>query len=232
MKWLIAFVAVAVLLTAGWLLYNSAIDPPVAETPTPVLPVTPPVTPVTPPALPVVPPVAPVTPVIPVTPPAPPVPAIPPNFIVPDEVWKNAFRLNLVDGRPIRGAVGFSSLPIGTELRAPLDGYVSEGSTTFPSGENVLSLQWTVREQRPDAMGELGIVFNISGAEILNRSPRKGEVFARITGNIPIGVGFYDRETVFVIRVAPHDLNFQTDRTIEDPRAYLWTAIQQLLPIK
>jgi len=150
------------------------------------------------------------------------------DFIVSDELWKSTFRLNLVDGRPIRGAVGFSSLPIGTELRTPLDGYVSEGSTTFPSGENVLSLQWTVREQRPDAMGELGIVFNISGAEILNRSPRKGEVFARITGNIPIGVGFYDRETVFVIRVAPHDLNFQTDRTITDPRVYIQKAIEKL----
>jgi len=227
MKWLIAFVAVAVLLTAGWLLYNSAIGPPVAETPTPVLPVTPPATPVTPPAPPVV-PVAPVMPA-PVQPaPVAPVPLVPPNFIVPDELWKNAFRLNLANGSPIRGTVGFSRLPIGTELRAPLDGYVSEGSITFPSGENVLSLQWTVHEQRPGAMGELGIAFNISGAEILNRSPRKGEVFARVTGNTPIGVGRYDRETVFVIMVAPTDFEFQTDRAVTDPRVYIQKAIEKL----
>jgi len=220
MKWLIAFVAVAVLLTAGWFLYGSVTNPPVAEVPTPTLPApTPPVTP-------------PVTPVPAPTPPAPTLPVVPPNFIVPDELWKSAFRLNLVDGRPIRGTVGFSNLPIGTELRAPLDGYVSEGSTTFPSGENVLSLQWTIHEQRPGNMGETKITFDVSGAEILNRSPRKGEVFARITGNTPIGVGFHDREVVFVIVVAPTDFEFQTDRTITDPKVYLWTAIQQLLPIK
>jgi len=225
MKWLIAFVAVAVLLTAGWLLYNSAIDPPVAEVPTPVLPVTP-VTPVTPtlPATPVTPPVQPA--------PVAPAPVIPPNFIGDDEVWKSAFRLNLANGSPLMGAVGFSNLPIGTELRAPLDGYVSEGSITFPSGENVLSLQWTFHERRPGNMGETKISFDVSGAEILNRSPRKGEVFARITGNTSIGVGFYDREVVFVIRVAPADFEFQTDRAITDPKTYLWTAIQQLLPIK
>ena len=105
---------------------------------------------------------------------------------------------------------------------------MSEGSITFPSGENVLSLQWTVHEQRPGAMGELGIAFNISGAEILNRSPRKGEVFARVTGNTPIGVGRYDRETVFVIMVAPTDFEFQTDRAVTDPRVYIQKAIEKL----
>jgi len=150
------------------------------------------------------------------------------DFIVSDELWKNAFRLNLANGSPLMGAVGFSRLPIGTELRAPLDGYVSEGSITFPSGENVLSLQWTFHERRPGNMGETKITFDVSGAEILNRSPRKGEVFARITGNTPIGAGFYDREVVFVIRVAPADFEFQTDRAIEDPRAYIQKAIEKL----
>ena len=219
MKWLLASIAVAVLLTVGWFFHGSMTNPSVAEIPTPTLPApTPPVTP-------------PVTPVPAPTPPAPTLPVVPPNFIVPDEVWQNAFRLNLANGTPLRGTVGFARLPIGTELRSPLDGYVSEGNATFPSGERVLSLQWTIHEQRP-GMGEIQIAFDISGAEIVNRSPRKGEVFARITGNTPIGVGFYDRETVFVIRVAPHDLNFQTDRAITDPKVYLWTAIQQLLPIK
>jgi len=223
MKWLLASIAVAVLLTVGWFFHGSMTNPPVAPpvtvAPTPTSPITPPVTP-------------PVTPVPAPTPPAPTLPVVPPNFIVPDELWQNAFRINLANGTPLRGTVGFSRLPIGTELRAPLDGYVSEGSATFPSGERILSLAWTVHERRPGNMGETKIEFDVSGAEIVNRSPRKGEVFARITGNTPIGVGFYDREAVFVIIVYLTDFGLQTDRTITDPKAYLWTAIQQLLPIK
>ena len=58
------------------------------------------------------------------------------DFIVSDALWQNAFRLNKTDGTPLRGTIGFSYLPIGTELRAPLDGYISEGRTNFP-GEKV-----------------------------------------------------------------------------------------------
>ena len=154
------------------------------------------------------------------------------DFIVSDALWQNAFRLNKTDGTPLRGTIGFSYLPIGTELRAPLDGYISEGRTNFPGGESVLSLQWTERQRRPGNMGETKIAFNVAGAEVVNRSPRKGEVFARVTGNTPIGTGFYDRKVIFEIMMAPTDLDFQTDRSITDPRAYLWAAIQQLLPIK
>jgi len=234
-RWLIISVAVAILLIVGWLFYNSTTNPPVAEVPvSPALPVVP--APVVPTPLPVVPvppvvvtPTPPVTPVLPVIP-AP--PTIPPNFIVPDELWEGAFRINLADGTPLRGTIGFSYLPIGTELRAPLDGYISEGRTNFPGGESVLSLQWTERQRRPGNMGETKIAFNVAGAEVVNRSPRKGEVFARVTGNTPIGTGFYDRKVIFEIMMAPTDLDFQTDRSITDPRAYLWAAIQQLLPIK
>jgi len=231
MKWLIAFVAVAILLIVGWVFYNSATDFPVAEVPVaPVVLVTPPrVLPPVPPLTPVVP--APVTPIPPVVP-VPPPPTIPRNFIVPDEVWQHAFRINLADGTPLRGTIGFSYLPIGTELRAPLDGYINKGTITLPGGERFLSLGWTEFQQRPGAMGPTKISFEVTGAEVVNYAPRKGEVFARITNTTPVGVGFHDREVVFVIMVAPEDLDFQTDRTIMDPRAYLWAAIQQLLPIK
>ena len=227
MKWWLAFVAVAVLLIVGWLFYNSTTLP-VAEVPVnpPTLPAPPVVTPTLPitPTLPVV-PAPPVLPVVPVPTP----PTIPPNFIVPDELWQNAFRINLADGSPLRGTVGFSNLPVGTELRAPLSGHVSEGETTFPGGERVLNLQWTERQRSLNETWETGIAFNISGAEIVNRAPRKGEVFARVTSNnAPIGVGFHDREVVFMIMVAPTDLEFQTDRSITDPKTYIQKAIEKL----
>ena len=222
MKWF-SFLAVVALLIAGWALYNSATNPPIAEAPVSPSVVTP-----TPPAPSVVTP----TPTPPVAPPVLPVVLTPPtilkDFVVPDELWQNAFRINLADGSPLRGTVGFSNLPVGTELRAPLDGYIDEGGVTFPGGERVPSFQWTERQRSFNEMWETKIAFNISGAEIVNHAPRKGEVFARVTSNTPIGVGFHDREVVFMIMVAPADFEFQTDRSITDPKTYIQKAIEKL----
>ncbi len=231
MKWLIAFVAVAVLLTAGWLLYNSAIGPPVAETPTPVLPVTPPVTPVTPP-------VVPVTPVTPPVQPAPvvPVPLVPPNFIVPDEVWKSASRLVLADGTEVRGAISFSNVPVGTKLFAPVDGWYVHALGTM-LGEEEHSM--IVLSQNPN-LGEGDIAFQETMRalffvgrliEVSNFRPQKGEPFAEIKDNLPFPAHYYGREISLLIML-DKTWGEKSDRSITDSRTYLWTATQQLSPTK
>ena len=168
--------------------------------------------------------VAPLTPLV--------VPPIPTNLIVLDKIWRNAFFLT-IDGAPLIGSIGLSHVPVGTELRSPMDGYVySEEGQVFVDGEKINSLFLTRYQRLTNEQNNKGIMFNVAGAEIINRAPRKGEVFARITNNALIGVGFFDRETRLGIIIKSTDLLSKDDSTTEDPRAYLWTTIQHILPTR
>jgi len=159
-------------------------------------------------------------------------PPIPANLIVLDEVWKNAFLLT-IDGSPLIGSIGLSYIPVGTELRAPMDGYVySEEGQVSVEGKKIVNIFLAKYQRIADREDNKGILFIIAGAEIVNRTPRKGEVFARITNNAPVGVGFIDQEVRLGIIIESADLPYHIDSTIEDPRAFLWTTMQHILPTR
>jgi len=214
MKRFIVFLTVAVLLTAGWFLYGSVTeDSPVAEVPTPTLPA-PPVTPVTPPVAPIVPPTL-------------PAPVIPPNFIVPDEVWKSASHLLSTEGKELRGGVQFTEVPIGMKLYAPVDGWhVSIGEMLF-EGASFMGVTLT---PNPNPEGDRALWLIARWIEVTNFNPKKGEAFAEIREALPFPSHF-DRRGVLVVSVDAI-WGEQSDQTITDPRTYLWALIQAALPTK
>ena len=164
---------------------------------------------------------------------APPVtPPIPANLIVLDEAWRNAFLLT-IDGAPLIGSIGLSHIPIGTELRAPMDGYVySKEGQFFMEGEKINSLFLTKYQGAIDIEDNKGIIFNVAEAEIVNRAPRRGEIFARITNNAPIGVGLFDSEAELIIIINSANLRYHNYGVISDPRTYLWATMQHILPTR
>ena len=247
--WLSAVVLAIALLFVGWFFYANQRPiatlptPPVAPVVIPVLPVTgeekPPAPVVEPPAVeippkeePMAPEEPPVVEVPPVEePPAPPVPEIPSNFIVPDEVWENAFLLNRVDGTPYKGFIGFSDIPIGTKLYAPMDGYIHYLRTLNEKNEVVDSV--AILTQSADWSANLEtktreVYFLAREIKVINTEPKKGEAFATILNNSemsPDQYGWYNRKTLLTVFV-DEAWSKLSDRNIEDPKDYLSTIFK------
>jgi len=154
---------------------------------------------------------------------------IPANLVVLDEIWRNAFLLT-IDGVLLMGGIGLSRVPVGTELRAPMDGYVySDEGQAFVGGEKTNNLFLAKYQRIADEQDNKGITFIATEMEIVNHAPRKGEVFARVTKNAPVGVGFFDQEVRLGVIIDSEDLPSHSDSTIEDPRGYLWATMQHIL---
>jgi len=196
------------------------VEPPVVEVPeTPTVPVEPPV--VTPVEEPVVEPVL--------------TPEIPSNFIVPDEVWQNAFLINRVDGTPHKGFIGFSDIPIGTRLYAPMDGYIHYLRTLNERNEAVDSVAiLTQSATYPSDADSRKIYFLAREIKIINTEPKKGEAFATILNNSemsPDQYGWYNRKTLLAVFV-DEAWSKLSDRNIEDPLTYFWSVIQAIISVK
>lgn len=170
-------------------------------------------------------------------PPAPPVPEIPSNFIVPDEVWENAFLLNRVDGTPYKGFIGFSDIPIGTKLYAPMDGYIHYLRTLNEKNEVVDSV--AILTQSADWSANLEtktreVYFLAREIKVINTEPKKGEAFATILNNSemsPDQYGWYNRKTLLTVFV-DEAWSKLSDRNIEDPLTYFWSVIQAIISVK
>jgi len=218
MKWLLACIAVAALLTVGWFFYTNQ---PVAT-----LPVTPPVTPIAP-ALPVTPVAPPVSPVTPVTPPTLPAPVIPTNFIVPDEVWRGSSRLISADGIEVRGAVSFSNVPVGTRLYAPVDGWHVDSLGVMLGGQ---SYSMIVLSQSPRWVEEgngMALVFYGPAVVVLNSRPNKGEAFVEIKEVFPFPTRYF-KQGVELLAMTDNIWRESSDRSIMDPRSYFKTTIEKI----
>ena len=208
-------IAIAIAIGGGaWFFLNTlppVTTPPVVETPVAPAPPVPPVVEVPPP------------------PPPPPPPDIPSNFIIPDEVWQNAFLLNRADGSPLHRGVGFSEIPIGTKVYAPMDGRYVHSFEGVGGGHHTIVLAKKDWKPKPKGVNQdIGIIdFTAKSINVLNWTPQKGEVFAVIEDNKELFPGFYDREVVLIVRVDALSTT-PGDRTITDPRAYLWITIQSL----
>jgi len=221
--WMIAITAFVVIAVMAAVVLLS----PVATLP--IMPMTP-VTPATEtPTAPVEPPASPVTPVAPVAPPVPPVPApeILANFIVSDDLWQYAFPLNKAGGGPFHRAVGFSEVPVGTKLHAPMDGrvhffWMGEGT---PEENHMVILAkpgWDTEENR----NVRSMQFSAKGIEVLNWEPKEGEPFAIIKDVGELFPGFYDRAASLMIGVDPWAETL-SDRSIADSRVYIRKAIEK-----
>ena len=212
--WLIAALLVIALLFVGWFYTNqeSVATLPVTPSVTPVAPAPP-----TPPVTPVIPPVAPI--VSPV-----PAPAIPPNFIVSDNLWQNASRLANADGVEGRGGVQFV-VPVGTKLHAPVDRWhVHVGSMVLKG----VSFSAITLSKSPDWNFEVhtqSVWFMSRWIEVTNFNPRKGEVFAEVKDAVPFPPANADGKSTLVVAVDSVWAQ-KSDRSIEDPRSYLWAVIQ------
>jgi len=151
------------------------------------------------------------------------------NFIVPDEVWENAFLLNRVDGTPYKGFIGFSDIPIGTKLYAPMDGYIHYLRTLNERNEVVDSVAiLTQSATYPSDADSRKIYFLAREIKIINTEPKKGEVFATILDNkemSPDQYGWYNRKTLLAVSV-DDTWSELSDRNIEDPKDYLNTIIK------
>jgi len=163
--------------------------------------------------------------------PTPPVPEIPSNFIVPDEAWQNASLLYLKDGSPFNGAVGFSEIPVGTRLYAPISGYVRYFSTTPDESGRVASEVYLVQDASWDPLSPSPdirvMVFAAQKLEITNYEPKKGEHFAIITDNTELIDHLYKwRDGQIRMAVIVNEAWGISDRAITDPRDYLRVNIQ------
>jgi len=220
-----------------------SIEEPVVEEPAPVEPVVEDPAPIEEPIVePVVveKPPAPVEPIV-VTPPTeepPALPAleIPSNFIVPDEVWENAFLLNKVDGTPYKGFIGFSDIPIGTELYAPMDGYIHYFRTLNEKNETVDSVAILTQSATypSDIIDVREVYFFAKEIRIINAEPKEGEVFAIILNNSEMSssqYGWYNRKTSLAVSVDDVWAEL-SDRNITDPLTYFWLVVQTIKPAK
>jgi len=151
------------------------------------------------------------------------------NFIVPDEVWQNAFLINRVDGTPHKGFIGFSDIPIGTRLYAPMDGYIHYLRTLNERNEAVDSVAiLTQSATYPSDADSRKIYFLAREIKIINTEPKKGEAFATILNNSemsPDQYGWYNRKTLLAVFV-DEAWSKLSDRNIEDPKDYLNTIIK------
>ena len=223
---IIAITAFVVIVVAAIVLLLPATTPPIipstSETPTaPEEPIV--AKPETPP---IEEPLVPVEPIV-VTPAAPPVDP-PDDFIVPNNLWQNAFHLNRADGTPLHRAIGFSEIPVGTKLYAPMDGRVHffwnrEGT---PEESHMVMLAkpgWdTEANQNVRSM-----MFLAKDLEVLNWEPKEGEPFAIIRDAGELVPGFHDRTVSFIAVVDPWAETL-SDRSITDPRVYIQKAIAKI----
>jgi len=153
------------------------------------------------------------------------------NFIVPDEAWQNASLLYLKDGSPFNGAVGFSEIPVGTRLYAPISGYVRYFSTTPDESGRVASEVYLVQDASWDPLSPSPdirvMVFAAQKLEITNYEPKKGEHFAIITDNTELIDHLYKwRDGQIRMAVIVNEAWGISDRAITDPRDYLRVNIQ------
>ncbi len=147
--------------------------------------------------------------------------SVPPNFIVPDEVWKSASHLLSTEGKELRGGVQFTEVPIGMKLYAPVDGWhVSIGEMLF-EGASFMGVTLT---PNPNPEGDRALWLIARWIEVTNFNPKKGEAFAEIREALPFPSHF-DRRGVLVVSVDAI-WGEQSDQTITDPRIYLKTAIE------
>jgi len=161
----------------------------------------------------------------------PPPPDIPPNFFVSDEIWQSAFLLNRADGTPVSRHVGFDNIPIGTKIYAPMDGYVfyffgGEGERAYEMAVLAEHRGWS-SDRSSGKVRHVEVL--AKQVTILKDETKKGEVFAVIEDNAgtPFS-GLADREVAVVLGINAWAKASVTDRTITDPKVYLWTAFQQL----
>ena len=171
------------------------------------------------------------TPPVVEVPPPPPPPDIPPNFFVSDEIWQSAFLLNRADGTPVSRHVGFDNIPIGTKIYAPMDGYVfyffgGEGERAYEMAVLAEHRGWS-SDRSSGKVRHVEVL--AKQVTILKDETKKGEVFAVIEDNAgtPFS-GLADREVAVVLGINAWAKASVTDRTITDPKVYLWTAFQQL----
>jgi len=136
------------------------------------------------------------------------------NFIVPDEVWENAFLLSRVDGTEARGVVGFSDVPVGTKLYAPIDGW-SVSAHGIEMGENWYSLIILSSPSFPER--EVWLIASL--IEVINHSPKKGEFFATVREVIPLPDKY---NQIATLAVSVDDIWARSsNREIIDPKTYL-----------
>lgn len=172
-------------------------------------------------------------PVVEVPPPPPPLPPdIPSNFIVPDEVWQNAFLLNRADGTEVRGAVGFSGIPIGTQLFAPVDGWHVHVFAIEVAGMDSFSNIILTQDPNPnwekaDDPGFQRVELEGASINVFNFNPKKGEAFAEVEATLPYPSRYFDKEVSFIV-ATDNIWGKGSDRSITDPRAYLKTTIENI----
>jgi len=149
------------------------------------------------------------------------------SFIVSDDLWQYAFPLNKAGGGPFHRAVGFSEVPVGTKLHAPMDGrvhffWMGEGT---PEENHMVILAkpgWDTEENR----NVRSMQFSAKGIEVLNWEPKEGEPFAIIKDVGELFPGFYDRAASLMIGVDPWAETL-SDRSIADSRVYIRKAIEK-----
>jgi len=154
-------------------------------------------------------------------------PPIPDDFIVDKEFWQNAFILQRPDDLKGPRGVGFSDIPIETEIRAPISGYVFLYTAMW---ENLETVEIVISEYEDglEVTENRRFFFLANHFYPINISGRieKGEALARVRVQSEVLPGFFDRKTIFAMGFKG---DWNTDLTIEDPREFLWAPMQEIV---
>jgi len=158
-----------------------------------------------------------------------PVEAPPANFIVSDELWQNTFKIPFEKGSPYKMGIGFSDVPVGTNLYAPMDGYISITEFTGEQGSIIGIVLSTTPgwKMGKDTSDKEYLTFFLRGAEGLILEPKKGEAFAVIKDITPfrVAVGESIEKEIPLLITVSLSLGRSSDQSITDLRTYLWTMM-------
>ena len=151
------------------------------------------------------------------------------DFIVDDEHWQNAFMLRSADGSKWMPGVGFSQIPVGTIIYAPISGYLNAATAIWGEQKGVSQMISI------DGIGIDPPYFQVVGAnlEILTPSGKyrveKGEPWIKVVDSQEIAIGRFDRQVVLMVTAVPRDQNMGVIDETTDPRGFLWVLTQKIV---
>lgn len=164
--------------------------------------------------------------------------SIPENFIVEDEYWEFSLFFHNPDGERINGGVFFSGFPEKLKLYAPMSGYLTVISGNNPFQHVVVYISEVADDvTKWDDFGPATgryVTFTAQEIELLDAEVRdgslyveKGKPFAEVTKKADMFPDLYE-EKVELMFIFDRNWADMLDVSIDDPREYVWSAIQKM----
>lgn len=154
-------------------------------------------------------------------------------FVVSDDLWKEAFILHKADGVQLDGGVGFSNVPVGTKLYAPMDGYIFSSFATEEDENGPSTDLFVLSENKdwdwsmPDKSSDRHFVFVAKHLNLLKSEVKKGEAFAEVAEINEISKGYYDKEVDLIVGIN-NAWVVVVDSSVKNPKDYLEKALEKL----